>query len=46
MLQEQVKELVKGKEYLQELLNVTESPAVRRYEIGIYQTTKYENLNK
>ena len=34
LLQEQVKELMKEKEYLQELLNLTESPVVTTYDKG------------
>ena len=36
LLQEQVKELMKEKEYLQELLDLTESPVVTTYEKGKY----------
>ena len=47
LLQEQVKELMKEKEYLQELLDFTESPVVTAYEKGKYAdsiTQKYIKL--
>ena len=36
LLQEKKKELMKEKKYLHDLLDLTESPAVTTYEIGIY----------